>query len=94
MTWRFGEVSFFSTSIVYLPFSNFDFVGKLLQAVAALNHASALNRGHPELHIRLIDLKQTGKLVSSHDLSIQLTFYFGQHLHYGSHLLLPLAQCS
>ena len=43
---------------------NHDFAGKLLQAVAALNQASALNRDHPELHIRLVDLKQTGKLVS------------------------------
>lgn len=32
---------------------------KLLQAVAALNRASGLNPDHPELHIRLIDLKQT-----------------------------------
>jgi hypothetical protein len=66
MTWRFGEVSFLSTSIVYFLF-NHDFAGKLLQAVGALNRASELNRDHPELHIRLIDLKQTGKLVSSHD---------------------------
>jgi hypothetical protein len=66
MTWRFGEVSFLSTSIVYLLF-NHDLAGKLLQAVGALNRASELNRDHPELHIRLIDLKQTGKLVSSHD---------------------------
>ena len=41
---------------------NHDLAGKLLQAVAALNRASSLNREHPELHIRLIDLKQTGKL--------------------------------
>jgi len=40
---------------------NHDFAGKLLQAVAALTHASGLNRDHPELHIRLIDLKQTVK---------------------------------
>jgi hypothetical protein len=53
---------------------NHDIAGKLLQAVAALSRASALNRDHPDLHIRLIDLKQTGMLVSSHDFSIQLTF--------------------
>jgi hypothetical protein len=44
---------------------------KLLQAVAALSCASGLNRDHPELHIRLVDVKQTGKLVSSFDFSIQ-----------------------
>ena len=48
---------------------NHDFPGKLLQAVAALNRASGLNRDHAELHIRLIDLKQTGKLVFDHDLA-------------------------
>ncbi|KAF9559465.1 NMDA receptor-regulated protein 1a [Agrocybe pediades] len=31
---------------------------KLLQAVGALNKAVALNPDHPELHIRLVDLKQ------------------------------------
>jgi hypothetical protein len=71
MTWRFGEVSFLSTSIVYFTVFNHDLAEKLLQAVAALSRASGLNRDHPELHIRLVDVKQTGKLVSSLDLSIQ-----------------------
>ncbi|KAF9457543.1 NMDA receptor-regulated protein 1-domain-containing protein [Collybia nuda] len=31
---------------------------KLLQAVKALNHAKSLDRDHPELHVRLIDLRQ------------------------------------
>jgi len=31
---------------------------KLLQAITALNNASALSPEHPELHIRLVDLKQ------------------------------------
>ena len=65
MTWRLDEVSFLSTSIVYLLF-NHDLAGKLLQAVGALNRASELNREHPELHIRLIDIKQAGKLAFSH----------------------------
>lgn len=35
---------------------------KLLQAVEALNHAAALDPEHPELHIRLVDLKLRGAL--------------------------------
>jgi len=72
---------------------NHDFAGKLLQAVAALTRASGLNRDHPELHIRLIDLKQTGKRFQSQPYHA-IGIYFGQHLHYRSHLPLPLARCS
>ena len=73
MTWRFGEVSFLNIHHLSTIFKH-DLAEKLLQAVAALNRASCLNRDYPELHIRLIDLKQTGKLVSGHDLNIQLKF--------------------
>jgi hypothetical protein len=31
--------------------------GKLLQAIKALNHASAINPDHPDLHVRLVDIK-------------------------------------
>ena len=32
---------------------------KYLQAVQALNRASALDEGHPELHLRLVHFKKT-----------------------------------
>ena len=72
MMWRFDEVSLFLASMAY--FIHYDFAEKLLQAVAALSRASGLNPDHPELHIRLIDLKQTGKPIFNHDLDIKLTF--------------------
>ena len=31
--------------------------GKLLQAIEALNHASSINPDHPDLHVRLVDIK-------------------------------------
>ena len=37
---------------------------KLLQAVAALNRAAALSSDHPELHVRLVDVKQRGTSLS------------------------------
>lgn len=51
----------FSSSFVCFIILNHNLAEKLLQAVAALNRASSLNPDHPELHIRLIDLKQTGE---------------------------------
>lgn len=44
----------------YFIISIYGFAEKLLQAVAALNRVSSLNPDHPELHIRLVDIKQTG----------------------------------
>ena len=42
-------------TVAFLAYSNSK--GKLLQAVSALNHASAINVEHAELHVRLVDVK-------------------------------------
>jgi len=47
------------TGLITLP------TEKLLQAVGALNRAAALSSDHPELHVRLVDIKQKGIALSS-----------------------------
>jgi len=34
---------------------------KLLQAAQALHRAKAIDPDHPELHVRIVDLKHTGQ---------------------------------
>ncbi|PPQ74960.1 hypothetical protein CVT24_010284 [Panaeolus cyanescens] len=47
---------------------------KLLQAVGALHKAASLDAEHPELHIRLVDLKQRGKTFSDLPAPVNSTF--------------------
>lgn len=51
------------------------YAGKLLQAVGALDKAKNLDAEHPEVHVRIVDLKFRG---SSHLLPSSLTFTYIQ----------------